>query len=135
MLDWLTFQAPFDNNQDLTSRRETAPTELNNLWKKFSKCLAQFAISEGSNNKIKADTIIVNYGFKREFLIYNFMSKQIVRTLSLQQGVDRARAEGGRRAQARARAARLREHGRARCARRGAVPVRACPQCGLRPLR
>jgi WD40 repeat protein len=79
MVDWLTFQAPYSG--DKNQQHQTVAIDLANAWKKYSKSHAQFAPISSKHPAI--DTIILSYGYKREILIYNFIRKQIVRSMSL----------------------------------------------------
>lgn len=79
MVDWLTFPAPY--LEECNQQQANVAIDVANAWKQCSKSLAQFAPISSKNPGI--DTIIVSYGYKRELLIYNFVRKQLVRSMNL----------------------------------------------------
>ena len=74
LVDWLKSS---DSQSDLTDLANKTQD-----WSKYPKSLAQFAPCS-SNSSTKDLIIYIGHGLKKEIVFYNFIKKQIVRTMSL----------------------------------------------------
>ena len=77
LLDWLTFPAPNSIKENLPASN-ASPARC---WNKYPGSIAQFAPAVA--NKPVDTLIYVGHGFKKELMFYNFLKKQITRTMSL----------------------------------------------------
>ena len=68
MIDWLTFPAPLQSGDKI----------------KHSPSLARFEYSSVWDSKTNVENLVyVGYGLQKQIIVYNFIKKQIVRTMDL----------------------------------------------------
>jgi WD40 repeat protein len=78
MIDWITFPGP------LLGEKIEPFKELNEIVsKKYPPCLAQFEYSNSKTTKSIENLVYVGYGLQKQIIVYNFVKKQVNRTMDL----------------------------------------------------